>query len=189
MAPKTIFDKETIIEAAFEIAKESGMSSITTRNVAKRLGSSVAPIYVNFQTVEELNEAVIKRIMNISSEIMDNQTGAGAFYRIGKASLAFARDYPVLFRELTMQPNEYMASYDTMEKSLLETMAEDVTMGDWTLNDRRELLLKMRAFQIGLSVMISNGQMPSWLNDKETDDLLMSTGEDLLTATNFKRNK
>lgn len=189
MAPKTIFDKDTIIEAAFEIAKESGMSSITTRNVAKRLGSSVAPIYVNFQTLEDLNEAVLMRIMNISSEIMDKQTGTGAFYKIGKASLAFARAYPVLFRELTMQPNEYMASYDIMEKSLLDTMAEDANMGDWTINERRELLFKMRAFQIGLSVMISNGQMPSWLDEKETEALLMTTGEELLAATNIKRSK
>lgn len=187
MAPKTIFDKDTIVEAAFEIAKKSGMSSITTRNVAKRLGSSVAPIYVNFEAVEDLTEAVIKRIMAISNELIKKQTGSNSFDKIGKASLAFAREYPVLFREFTMQPNEYMASYETMEKLLLETMAEDEAMGDLTINEKKELLLKMRAFQIGLSVMIANGQIPSWLNEKETEDLLMETGKDLLTATNIKR--
>lgn len=182
MSPKTLFDKDTIVEAALEIAKESGISSITTRNVAKRLGSSVAPIYVNFETVEDLIEAVIKRIMTISNELMEKQTGSSSFDQIGKASLAFAREYPLLFREFTMQPNEYMASYETMEKILLETMAEDEAMADWTINDRRKLLFKMRAFQIGLSVMIANGQVPSWLNEKETEDLLMETGEALLAA-------
>lgn len=187
MSPKTLFDKESIVEAALEIAKKSGVSSITTRNVAKRLGSSVAPIYVNFETAEDLIEAVIQRIMAISNELLEKQTGKSAFEKIGKASLAFAREYPVLFREFTMQPNDYMTSYDATEKLLLEAMSEDEAMANWTVMNRRELLFKMRAFQIGLSVMIANDQLPSWLNEKSTDDLLMETGEELLAASNLKR--
>ncbi len=37
MTPKTQFDKQTIINAAFELAQESGLTSITTRDVAKSL--------------------------------------------------------------------------------------------------------------------------------------------------------
>ena len=187
MAPKILFDKETIVEAAFEIAKKSGMASITTRNVAKSLGSSVAPIYVNFETVEALTEAVIMRIMTISNELLEKQTGNSSFDKIGKASLAFAREYPVLFREFTMQPNAYMASYETMESVLLDTLAEDEAMKDWTINERKELIFKMRVFQIGLSVMIANEQIPSWLDEKGTEDVLMETGKELLTAISIKR--
>lgn len=187
MAPKTLFDKETIVEAALAIAKTSGMASITTRNVAKHLGSSVAPIYVNFETLEDLTEAVIKRIMTISNELLKNQTGSTTFEKIGKASLAFAREYPILFRDFTMQPNTYMPSYETMEEMLLETMAEDEAMAGWHIDERKVLLFKMRVFQIGLSVMIANGQIPAWLDEKGTEDLLMETGKDLLTAANLKR--
>lgn len=35
MPPKTKFDREAIVEAAFEIAKEEGFAGITTRSVAK----------------------------------------------------------------------------------------------------------------------------------------------------------
>lgn len=189
MSPKTQFDKETIVEAAFEIAKESGMSSITTRSLAKRLGSSVAPIYVNFKNVEDLIDAVVKRVMVVSEELLAKQTGSSYYNRIGKASLAFAREYPVIFRDFAMKPNEYIASYETMEKQLLDIMAKDDAMADWSINDRKELLFKMRVFQIGLSVMIANNQIPSWLNENATEDLLMDTGEELLTALNLKRSE
>lgn len=187
MPPKTKFNKENIIEAAFEIAKENGLSAITARSVAERLGSSVAPIYVNFEKIEGLIEAVVQRIFAISNELLTKQTGPNVFENIGKASLKFAREYPVFFRELTMQPNQYMASYETVEKPILEAMAEDELMRDWTIEERKRLLFKMRAFQTGLSAMVANGLIPSWLNEKDIEALLMEIGEALLLAQKVKQ--
>ena len=189
MPPKTKFDKENIIKAAFEIAKEHGFSAITARSVANRLDSSVAPIYVNFETIEDLIEAVVQRVFAISNELMAKQTGSNVFENIGKASLEFARDYPVLFRELTMQPNQYMASYETVEKIMLEAMAEDDAMCDWTMDERKRLLFKMRVFQTGLSAMVANGHIPSWLQEKDVERLLMEMGQDLLLIHEIKREE
>lgn len=189
MPPKTKFNKENIIEAAFEIAKESGLSGITARSVAKRLGSSVAPIYVNFETIENLIEAVVQRVFSIMNELMAKQTGSNIFENIGKASLEFARDYPILFRELTMQPNQYMESYETMEKTMLKAMAKDEVMVDWTIDERKRLLFKMRVFQTGLSAMVANGHVPSWLNEKDLEELLMEIGWELLLVQKIKRGE
>ncbi|HCX64221.1 MAG TPA: TetR/AcrR family transcriptional regulator [Eubacteriaceae bacterium] len=189
MPPKTKFNKENIVEAAFEIAEESGFSAVTARSVAKRLGSSVAPIYVNFETIENLIEAVVQRVFAISNELMARQTGLDIFKNIGKASLEFARRYPVLFRELTMQPNKYMESYEKVEKSLLEAMSEDQAMLDWTMEERKRLLFKMRVFQTGLSAMVANGHIPSWLNERDVEELLEETGEELLLIQKIKRGE
>ncbi len=136
-----------------------------------RLNSSVAPIYVNFATVDDLVEAVVQRVFAISEELLTKQKGKSMFENIGKASLDFAREYPVLFRELSIQPNPYMAFYETIENTLLEAMAEDEAMSGWTHDEHRRLLLKMRVFQMGLSAMEANGQVPSWLNNQEFDQL------------------
>ncbi|GAA0180460.1 hypothetical protein SH2C18_31500 [Clostridium sediminicola] len=189
MPPKTKFNKENIIEAAFEIAKEKGLTAITTRSVATRLGCSVAPIYVNFETIENLIESVVMRVFAISDELLAKQEGPHIFRNIGKASLEFARKYPVFFRELTMQPNKYMTSYEKIEKTMLEAMAEDQTMSDWTLDERKRLFFKMRAFQMGLSAMVANGHVPSWLNDKDVEELLMEVGEELLLVQKLKRRE
>jgi AcrR family transcriptional regulator len=189
MPPKTKFDKEAIIDAALAVAKEVGFSGITARNVAARLQSSVAPIYVNFATVDDLVEAVVQRVFAISDELLTNQKGESMFEKMGKASLAFAREYPVLFRELSIQPNPYMASYGSIENAMLEAMAEDEIMRDWTLEERRRLFLKMRIFQIGLSAMVANGHVPSWLDNQEFDQLLMEVGDDVLLAHQIKRKE
>jgi AcrR family transcriptional regulator len=189
MPPKTKFDKEAIIDAALAVAKEAGFSGITARSVAARLQSSVAPIYVNFATIDDLVEAVVQRVFAISDELLAKQKGQSMFEKMGKASLTFAREYPVLFRELSIQPNPYMASYETIENAMLDAMAEDETMRDWTLEERRRLFLKMRVFQIGLSAMVANGHVPSWLDNQEFDQLLMEVGDDVLLAHQIKRKE
>lgn len=187
MPPLKKVSKEDIVEAAFQIAKEKGFSGITARSVAKCLSCSVAPIYVNFKTIDDLIKAVIIRVFAISDELLANQNGQDMFENIGRASIAFAKEYPVFFRELVMHPNPYMSSYDELEHTILEQMSDDPTMKEWTLQERRNLLLKMRIFQIGLSVMIANRQVPAWLDDEAAETLLFEVGGELLHIHKIKR--
>ncbi|MCR3955884.1 MAG: TetR/AcrR family transcriptional regulator [Gudongella sp.] len=189
MSPKTRFSKDDIIHAAFEIAKEDGFSAITARSVARRLGSSVAPIYVNFETIEDLIEALVQHVFFISNQLLANQTGPNSYENIGRASIQFAREYPVIFRELIMQPNKYMESYETLEKNLLEAMGEEEAMNEWTMEEKRRLLFKMRVFQTGLSAMVANDHIPKWLDEKDVEDLLMEIGEELLILQGIKRGE
>lgn len=186
MSPKTRFNKEDIVEAAFEIAKEEGFAGITARSVAKRLGSSVAPIYVHFAAIDDLIAAVVQRVFTLSDELLAKQKGPHLFENIGKASLAFAREYPVLLRELVLQPNPYMNSYETLENAMVEALAGDESMGGWTVEERKRLFLKMRVFQLGLSVMVANGHVPSWLDEQAIEELLMEVGAELLLAQQMK---
>lgn len=189
MPPKTKFTREDILEVAFRIAKDKGFSAITARSIAEHLQSSVAPIYVNFATIDDVIEAVVVRVFAISDELLAKQKGPDIFENIGKASLAFAKEYPVFFRELVLQPNPYMASYESLENSMIEALAQDESMRDWTVDERKLLFFKMRVFQLGLSVMVANGHVPSWLDDQAIEGLLMETGEDLLNIQNIKREE
>ncbi len=187
MPPKNKFTREEIVEAAFEIARAEGFSKITARSVASRLRSSVAPIYVNFKTVTELTQAVVQRVFALSEEFMAKQKGQNLFENIGKASLAFARDYPVLFRDLVLKPNPYMASYEETEKAMVDALKNNEVMKEWTMEERRRLFLKMRIFQLGLSAMLANGHLPSWFEEEESEKLLIETGEQLLLAEQINR--
>ncbi|KKG16117.1 TetR family transcriptional regulator [Methanosarcina sp. 2.H.T.1A.6] len=189
MPPKTKFDKEAIVEAAFAIAKEEGFAGITARSVAKRLRSSVAPIYLNFATIDDLIKAVVERVFALSDELLAKQKGPDLFENIGKASLVFAREYPVFFRELVMQKNPYVASYETFQDSMIEALAEDETMRGLTYDERKRLLLKMRIFQTGLSVMVANDHLPSWLDEQAAEALLLEMGEDLLRIQQIKQKE
>lgn len=178
MPPKAKVTKDNILDAALTIASKEGFSGITARSVAKELGCSVAPIYVNFETMEELMEGLMKKIASLSADLLAEQQGQDYFERIGKASLAFARRYPVIFREMALMPADRQMQ-DEMQAGILAGMAQDETMKHWTSEERRRLLLKMRVFQLGLSLMVANNSLPGEMTDKDQDDLLMETGEEL----------
>ena len=188
MPPKTKYTKGDIVQAAFEIAQEEGFAAITARSVAAKLGCSVAPIYVNFETIDDLAAAVMQRVNAISASILAQQSGKSPFENLGKASLQFAREYPVLVRELILKPNPHLANYEAVDEALVAGLADDEELRAWSDDERRKLVFVMRAFQTGLMVLLANGHVPKWLGPDEAENLLMSTGADLVIAGNHKRN-
>ena len=111
MAPKTQFSKNQIVDAAFQIACRDGMDGITARKIATEIGGSVAPVYVNFGDLEEVRDAVVDKIVDISREILEETDSGRPFRDIGLASIRFARRYPVVSRDLTLRPNRYLEEY------------------------------------------------------------------------------
>ena len=179
MPPITKYDRNAIVEAAFEIAKENGFSGITARGVAERLGCSVAPIYANFATIDDLVAAAAERVFAMSAELIAAQAGPHPFENMGRASLAFARNYPQLFREMALEPNPYVTPHEQIEDAMAAVMASDPELADWTDTERRRLFLKMRIFQLGLSAMVANDHLPSWMNAAAVEELLLETGEEI----------
>ena len=112
MGPKAKFTREQIIDAAFDIARTEGIDGITMRKIAEKMGSSVAPIYVNFKNVDELHEALIDRIISISRQILKEENTGNPFRDIGTASLRFAVEYSVIFRDLVIKSGKHLQGYD-----------------------------------------------------------------------------
>ncbi len=186
MPPKTRFERSDIIEAAFEIAREEGLEAVKARRVADKLGSSVAPIYNNFETIDELVRAVVEHVLAISRSLLAEQQGNSVFENIGRASLIFARTYPVLVRDLMLTPNPWIAANEQQDHTLVEMMAEDPALSDWSRAERQRLLLQMRAFQLGLIQMTANKQIPSWAANIDLEQLLVQTAGNLVRAHNNK---
>ena len=99
---------------------------------------------------------------------------------MGYASLFFAKQYPQLFRDLVLEPNNYMASYNQVEEDLVALMREDETTSLLDDDQRRRLLFQMRTFQLGISTMMANQMMPSWLSDEEAEEMMIDVGNQLL---------
>jgi len=183
MAPKTQFSREQIVDAAFRIAGRDGMDGITARKIAAELGSSVAPVYVNFGDIEKLRDAVVEKIVQISREILE-ETGTGRPFRdIGLASVRFARRYPVISRDLTLRPNRYLEEYRSrMDIPLAERMDDDPDLARLSPDQRRGLLFRMQVFQTGLTVMTSTGQLPEEITETELIGIMERAAEDFIAA-------
>lgn len=183
MTPKTKFTQHDIIEVAYQIAKDEGLSAITARKIANQLGCSVAPIYVNFKSIDELVDDVVKKVFTLTHHYTSQAKGTTPFEKIGYASFRFAKEHPTLFRELALTPNRFMSSYDQVEQSLLSSFDQDPQLNQLSMTTKKKLLLQMRIFQLGLSAMIANNHIPSWLTIQEAQELIIETGNMLLEAT------
>lgn len=189
MGPKNKFSKGQIIDAAFEIAKTEGIDNITIRKIAEKMGSSVAPIYVNFKNVDELIEALIARIISISQQLFNEENTGNPFYDMGRASLRFAKEYSVLYRDLVMKKNNYMKGYDEkMIPALIEEMKKDPELEGFTVDELKTILLKMRIFQLGLSVMVANGLLPKEYEKQDLMEILSSTAEDVIRSARLSKS-
>lgn len=189
MGPKVKFSKEQIVNAAFEVAKTEGIERITMRKVADKLGSSVAPIYVNFKDANELTKAVIEKIMEISQQFLLKESTGRPFHDMGMASIKFAEEYSVLFRDLIMKNNPYMQDYDNgMLPILIQEMKRDPDLEGFTDDELNSILLKMKVFQMGLSVMVANGLLPGYLKRHDMEALLSSTCRDIIFSTRAVKN-
>lgn len=190
MGPKIKFTKEQIIDAAFEIAKTEGIDNITMRKIAEKMGSSVAPIYVNFKNNDELIEALIERITSISQQLLSEESTGNPFYDMGRASLRFAIEYSVLFRDLVMKNNNYVKEYDEkMLPALIEEMKKDPELEGFTADELKTILLKLRIFQLGLSVMAANGLLPKDYEMQDLMEILSSTAEDVIRSARLSKSK
>lgn len=188
MGPKVKFTKEQIIDAAFEIAQTEGLDAITMRKIAEKMNSSVAPIYVNFKNVDELNEALIARIIGISRQLLMEESSGNPFSDMGKASLRFAMEYSVIFRDLVAKNGRYMQGYDEkMMPALFDEMQKDPELKGFTIDELRTILLKMRIFQLGLSMMAANGLLPEEYNKQAIMDILSSAADDVIVSAKLRK--
>lgn len=102
MPAKVKATKEMIIQAAFDIARETGAGNINARTVSERLNCSTQPVMYHFATIEELKRAVYEKADRYHSEYLMNteSTRSGTMLGIGLNYIRFAIEEPYLFRFL-----------------------------------------------------------------------------------------
>jgi len=190
MPPKKKFSKEQIVDKAFEIAKTEGIDSITARRIAEELKCSVAPIYFNFKDIDDLKKAVVRKIFELTRKLAQKTYTGDQFLDIGIASLKFAKDYSVLFRELVLTKNKYMDDYDQeLGNDIIGEIIKEKELSQFSEEEVGIIFLKMRIFQLGLSVMVANELLPEVFDEEKQIELLKSAGEDVIQSTRLKKQK
>lgn len=183
LAPKQKYTKEQLTEVAFKIAKEEGFHSVTIRRVAKELGSSIAPIYVNFETVEQLKEEVVKKVVAMNrAETEKLQVQYDYFLALGISSMRFAKNYPRLFQDLVIKKNDIGLFHQEAEQRILKKMQQEEELKGLSKNQCKELLFKLKIFQAGLALLASNENYQAQLHEEDVVHLLNQAGDDFVNG-------
>lgn len=101
MPRKPIYSKEEIAEYGLKIVREQGMDSLTAREMAKQLGTTVAPVFVHYPTMEELKQDVRALAQNVYREYIHRGLKAEVpLFGVGMQYIRFAKREPELYRLL-----------------------------------------------------------------------------------------
>lgn len=57
-----VYTREHILKAAYEVISKDGFSNFTARNVAKKMGVSTQPIYLEFENMQDLKNTLVETV-------------------------------------------------------------------------------------------------------------------------------
>lgn len=105
MPPKVKFTKDEIIQAALNVARVKGASSVSTRDIAAELQVSTRPIFTYFDTMEEVRAEIRKAAEVVYERYVQRGLAEPIpFLGVGMEYIRFAREEPQLYRLLFLTP-------------------------------------------------------------------------------------
>ncbi len=156
MPPKTKFTREEVVSAALDIVREGGMTKLTARSLAARLGSSAKPVFGLFENMHEVQEEVMLAANAEYQRFLADEMMRNAYlpYKAsGMAYIAFARHERELFRLLFMRDRseELPQPKDESLDIIIALICKSTGLNE---EDARLFHLEMWVFVHGIASMI-----------------------------------
>lgn len=168
MPPRRKYTQEQIVEVAYQMVRRDGIGNLTARSLAVELGTSTAPIFTVFNSIEDVHNAVKDRAgmlyMRYLSEGLEQELpfkGAGLKY------VQFAKDEPELFKLLCMQEDQreethFLPEREPNTQSILQAIQ---TVYGMTEEKARRLYNHLSVYTHGLAVLFAQRQCVFTMED------------------------
>lgn len=156
--PKQRITKEMVVRAAFEIARSEGMEQVMVKNLARRLGCSVQPIYSYCENMDGLRREVVEQTRRFMEEYMAEHIDRDDLFRgTGRAYLRFAKEEPHLFRIFILHQREGISSLEDLYRTetnphVAEFIAAKLKI---SIPQAKRLHLNMLIYTIGIGTIFS----------------------------------
>ena len=148
-----------IIDAAIEVAEQSGYEGINARTVSGRLHCSTQPVMYHFATIDSLKRAAYAKTDQLHSEyMMTIPQGRDPVLGIGLNYIRFAVEKPQLFRFLFQsgyaEENSLLEMVDS--EALIPILAVMQEGAGLSMEKTRQVFLTVALFAHGYACIIAN---------------------------------
>ena len=187
MPAKIRFDRQSIIEAAFEVVKTRGIDALNARSLAYELGSSTQPIFSNFSSMDDIVEIIydlsIDSFRNfVNKGLSETNPVVGLSFAIAQFATTAPYLYEVLFiRDTTgfLKPDLdrfgiLLTNYIAKSANLANKVANIVFLENWI-------------FAMGIAQQIHAGLLE--MNEKALRALIQSEYDGTIAAIKQKIGK
>ena len=184
LMPKVKFTKEIIVEAAYELMKIEGFNNLSVRKIAKYLKSSTAPIYFNFNTVDDLKEEIIILSKEKLKKYLYGNYSERKLLNSAVGFVAFAREERELFRAIFLDGAErFKELYDETLNTLLTEEILMVSFPKLTFQEAKLSVRRLWYFLFGYATLICTSRDDDYRNDQTNEKI----EEKILEITSYFR--
>ena len=188
MPPKVKITREDIINTAVELVRANGEQAINARAIAAALNCSTQPVFSNFATMDQLQEAVIAAAYDRYLGFLKNEVESGKYpqYKaFGMAYIRFAKEERELFKLLFMRDRtgEDLSPSSDFEESVQMIMKANGV----TAETARLMHLEMWSCVHGIGVLIATSFLP--LEWEMISDMLTDVYQGIRTRHLSEENK
>lgn len=156
--PKQRITKEMVVNAAFEIARSSGMEQVMVKNIADKIGCSVQPIYSYCKNMDGLRQDVIKQVNDFIQEYVLNNIDKNDLFRSsGHSYIQLAKEEPNLFKIFILHQRNGISSLEDLYQSetnpsIAKYISDKLNI---SLSKAKQLHLNMLIYTIGIGTIFS----------------------------------
>ena len=154
--------RDKIIDAAIEVLRDGGFSAINARSVARRLGCSTQPIYLSFQSMEELKAALTERAIEMHTQRVRDSLRAhegndSRYSSYGMGFVRFAAEEKQLFRWLYLE-GEQLGPYqnDVLLPEVIDVIVDEF---GYSQEVARRFHQDMIYFSYGLAILANTDHL------------------------------
>ncbi len=187
MPPKIKVSREDIIGACIEIVRARGTQGLNARNIATFLGCSTQPIFSNFKSMEELEEATITAAYEIYLGFINKEVESEKYPKykaFGMAYIRFAREEKELFKLLFMRDRR---DEDLSPSPDFNESVEWIMQANGISHEKAMLMhLEMWSCVHGIGVMLATSFLPldEELISRMTSDIYQGVRSRILAEEN-----
>jgi AcrR family transcriptional regulator len=178
MANKMKFSENDIIEAAFSVVREKGISDLSTRSIAKQLGCSTMPVYSFFKSKKNLTQKIIEKAYAVLYEYQTTTRTEDPFLDMGIGYVLFAKNERYLFRCINDEPHvDTLKKYNDLHfDSLIKKLSQYPIVKGMTDAQIRKFFMQGWTYSHGLAQLI-NIDYFSDMGVSEISELFVYTGK------------
>ena len=162
MPPKAKFTKEQITKAALGVVSEKGAQALTAKELGAALGTSTTPIFTVFNSMQEVQDAVMLAAMEQFEEYAHKTAHLGpVFKQVGMQMILFAKEEPKLYQLIFMSSISEAQTFDDIYAHLGSVADEclDVLQKDYDLSkaDAKTLFEHVWIHTFGIGALCATG--------------------------------
>ena len=162
MPPKAKFTKEQITKAALGVVSVKGAQALTAKELGAALGTSTTPIFTVFNSMQEVQDAVMLAAMERFEEYAHKAAHIKpVFKQVGMQMILFAKEEPKLYQLIFMSAISGARTFDDIYGHLgsVADECQDVLQNDYDLSkeDAKTLFEHVWIHTFGIGALCATG--------------------------------